>query len=230
MLRPCDVVACAITWKMAERALQNQKIGKRNPLGIGFSKEHTLDSSLDSSRVAERWRIFCIESTHDKTLRFSFNTTSAGPRRSCFWLGGGRIRVRKERVLKLRSTMDFLTKGKELFCLMIYIGAWVNHCGVQTRAARNLNIHTAKMQRLCWLDMMEFLEKVESPKKAKRLGIRNAKEVSELYETVIAEMNEVFRDIAAHKNEGRIDDAKVRQEARAFLAEANAYAKKHSAT
>jgi hypothetical protein len=131
--------------------------------------------------------------------------------------------------VRLQSTMDFLTKGKEMVYRMIYIDAWVSHVGIQTRATRNLKIHTAKMRRLSWFDIMNFLDKVESPKKAKRLNLKNAKEVSELYEVIIAEMNEVFRDIAVHQKE-RVDEAEVRQRASAFLAEANAYAKKHSAS
>jgi hypothetical protein len=127
----------------------------------------------------------------------------------------------------VQSTMDLLVKGKEMVYRMIYIDAWVSHVGIQTRATRNLKIHTAKMRRMTWFDIIDFLDKVESPKKAKRLNLKNAKEVSDLYETIVAETNDVFRDIAASKRM-RVDESRVRKQASEFLAEADAYAKKHS--
>ena len=110
---------------------------------------------------------------------------------------------------------------------MVRIGVWADYCGVRSQATRNLKIHTSKMQRICWSDKGHLMFKVESLKKVDRLEIKNAREISRLYETIAAEVSDVFRDIAKHKGE-EITEAQIKQRANAFLADADAYAKKHA--
>lgn len=57
-------------------------------------------------------------------------------------------------------------KMKEMVYRTIYIDGWASHVGVQTQTTRDLKIHTAKLRRLSWWDKINFLETIESPKKA----------------------------------------------------------------
>jgi hypothetical protein len=110
----------------------------------------------------------------------------------------------------------------------IYIHAWAAHVDVRTQATRDLHIQTAKLHRLSWWDKIEFIDSIESPKKATGLTIKNNKEIVSQYRTVVALVEKVFHDVAAHKNE-QSTKAKIQERADKFLQEVEAYGKKHSA-
>ena len=110
----------------------------------------------------------------------------------------------------------------------IYIDAWAANVGVRTQATRDLHIQTTKLHRLSWWDKIEFIDSIESPKKATRLTIKNNNEIVSQYKTVVALVEKVFHDVAARENK-QATKAQIQERADKFLQEVEAYGKKHSA-
>jgi hypothetical protein len=117
---------------------------------------------------------------------------------------------------------------KEMVYRTIYIDGWVSYVGVQTQATRELKIQTAKLRRLSWWDKINFLEKIESPKKALRLTVINDRKINSQYKTVVSLVEKVFKDIAAQKGEEHVTKKQIQERAGKFLREVEAYGKEHS--
>jgi len=119
-------------------------------------------------------------------------------------------------------------KMKEMVYRAIYIDAWVSHVGIQTQATRNLKIQTAKLSRLSWWDKIEFLDRIESPKKLMRVTVKNDSEINSTYKLVMSLVKKVFQDIAAHKKEEHLTIAQIQKRADEFIREVEAYGRRHS--
>ncbi|MGA7640076.1 MAG: hypothetical protein WCB00_24300 [Candidatus Acidiferrales bacterium] len=119
-------------------------------------------------------------------------------------------------------------KMKEMVYRTIYIDGWVSHVGVQTQSTRDLKIQTAKLRRLSWWDKINFLEKIESPKKALRLTVINDRKIDSQYKIVVSLVQDVFKDIATQKGGERVTKKQIQERASKFLREVEAYGKEHS--
>jgi hypothetical protein len=131
------------------------------------------------------------------------------------------------KIQKLSPLSNYQNR-KDMVYRAIYIDAWAAHIGVRTQATRDLHIQTTKLHRLSWWDKIEFIDNIESPKKATRLTIKNNNEIVSQYKIVVSLVEKVFHDIAAHKNE-QVTKAQIQGRADKFLQEVEAYGKKHSA-
>jgi hypothetical protein len=128
---------------------------------------------------------------------------------------------------KRLSPISNYRKMKDMVYRAIHIDAWAMYVDVRTQSTRDLRIQTAKLKRLAWWDKIEFIESIESPKKATRLTIENNKKIVAQYKTVVSLVEKVFHDVAAHKNE-QVTNAQIQGRADKFLQEVEAYGKKHS--
>jgi hypothetical protein len=126
-----------------------------------------------------------------------------------------------------------MTYGKksEMLYRMIKVKVWVDYLGIQTQATRELNIQIAKLSRLCSVDVMDFLDRFDSVKRAMKMKASNDKRINSQYQSVLSHVERVFQDVAAHKGEGHLTRARLRERVygtNGFVREVEDYARQHS--
>ncbi len=102
-------------------------------------------------------------------------------------------------------------KKSELMYRMIYITVWADYLGIRTESTRNLQIQVAKLRRLCSVDIMDFLDRFDSVKRAERMTAKNDKQINSQYQNILSHVEKVFQDIAQHKGEGHLTRAQVQE-------------------
>jgi len=119
---------------------------------------------------------------------------------------------------------------------MIFIKAWANYVGIQTRALRDLHIQIEKLRRLTEKDEFDYLDhsvpakRIESYRHAERIVDRRDSKLKPQYMVVMSFVERVLQDLAAHKGEATLTKAELRKRLRGFISDVDAYARKHAPT
>jgi hypothetical protein len=136
----------------------------------------------------------------------------------------------KSELANERSRAMIISEKSDIVYRMIFVRAWANSLGIQSQALRELGIQAEKLKRMCGKWDHYFLFRYDSAKRARRMQVRNDRQIKPQYQRVLSLVEMVAEEAAQKTGAGVLNRAQVREGlygAGGLIPEAGAYARKH---
>lgn len=118
----------------------------------------------------------------------------------------------------------------ELPYRMIFFKTWAQFLPVQNQNVRELQIQISKLERMARLDLLDFMDRFESIKRAKKVTAKHFERVNAQYRKVLTQVEMVYQDVA--RNQGTpLTRARLHEElfgANGFVRQAENYGRDHA--
>lgn len=124
-----------------------------------------------------------------------------------------------------------IREKSEMIYRMIFVKAWAENLGIRSQATRELRIQAEKLTRLCWRWDLEFLDRFDSVKRARRMQTRNDRQINPLYQQILALVESVAQEDSLRKVGAAPTRSQVREQiygTGGLLPKAEAYGQQHA--
>ena len=118
----------------------------------------------------------------------------------------------------------------ELPYRMIFFKVWAQFLPVQNQNVRELQIQVSKLERMAGLDLLDFMDRFESIKRAKKITAKHFERINSQYRTVVSHVEKVYQDVAKYRGTP-LTSARLNEElfgANGFIRQAENYGRQHA--
>src|SRR5216684_1602215 len=118
----------------------------------------------------------------------------------------------------------------ELPYRMIFFKVWAQFLPVQNQNVRELQIQVSKLERMARLDLLDFMDRFESIKRAKKITAKHFERINSQYRTVVSYVEKVYQDVAKYRGTP-LTRARLNEElfgANGFIRQAESYGRQHA--
>jgi hypothetical protein len=118
----------------------------------------------------------------------------------------------------------------ELPYRMIFFKVWAQFLPVQNQNVRELQIQVSKLERMAGLDLLDFMNRFESIKRAKKETAKHFERINSQYRTVVSRVEKVYQDVAKYRGTP-LTRARLNEElfgANGFIRQAENYGREHA--
>jgi len=122
------------------------------------------------------------------------------------------------------------SKRWELPYRMIFFKVWAQFLPFQNQNVRELQIQVSKLERMTGLDLLDFMDRFKSIKRAEKVTAKHFERINSQYRAVVSHVEKVYQDVAKYRGT-LLTRARLNDElfgANGFIRQAESYGREHA--